>query len=192
MVAEVDGDFQRPVTIDVPVSLTLEQTTAASQVVPPIRQDLEQLRMEWQQTGDANSLPRELRMLADYTRQAMLANLDAYLQAGVPPQTLSWRIGVPESADGHFPVRLTAEGEGPVEFPLVFGRSRPPAPELIHGETGLVRGLKVVYPRPLQRRVFWAPLALVGGPAWDLGWLTVYVLSYIAVMVAAKRLLRVP
>lgn len=190
VVARVAGDFAKPVTLEVPAPLQLE--SASAQSVPPIRRELEQLREEWPPAGEAGTLPRELLMLADHTRLALLASLDTYLKAGVPPQPLSWLIRVPDTAQGHFPVRLLIPGEPVQELVLAFGRSRPPAPAEITAATGAVQSFRAVYPRPLKKRVFWVPLAVVHGPAWDVGWLTVYVFGYLAAMLGAKAALRVP
>jgi hypothetical protein len=51
--------------------------------------------------------------------------------------------------------------------------------------------LKVTYPRPLQQQRFWVPLPGIGGPAWDFGWLGVYLIAYLPIMALFKKLLRV-
>ena len=50
----------------------------------------------------------------------------------------------------------------------------------------------MVYPAAQEKRIFWAPLAAVGLKDWDAGWLGVYLLCYLPVMVALRRGLRIP
>jgi pyruvate,water dikinase len=192
ILAELDGKLQTPVTLEVPAPISLDSTSPATQTLPPIRQELEALRAEWSTGSDTSAYPWELQAAADEVRQAMLASLNAYLQAGVPPQTLSWIVRIPPDADGHYPIRLVIDADPPYPLNLAFHRRRPPAPAEVTSENASVRSLKAVYPRPLQQRRFWAPLSAFGGPAWDFGWLAVYILAYLLVMFPAKLLLRVP
>jgi hypothetical protein len=39
---------------------------------------------------------------------------------------------------------------------------------------------------------FWTPLAAVGFPDWDAGWLLTYLLAYLPAMFLLRRLLRLP
>lgn len=192
VIAELDGELQTPVTLQVPQPLTLDALFPATQTLPPVRQELDALRAEWSRASDTTNYPWELQAAADHMHQAMLASLNAYLRAGIPPQTLSWVIHVPADADGHYPIRLSINGSEPRQLTLVFNRSRPPAPVEINSENQTLRLFKVIYPRPLQQHSFWTPLSAIGGPAWDFGWLVVYILAYLLVMFPMKLLLRVP
>jgi hypothetical protein len=75
---------------------------------------------------------------------------------------------------------------------LAFGNERPPTPKMLTGDSAPLVDLEAIYPRPLQKRQFWTPLAAVGGPSWDFGWLGVYILAYLAAMLIAKRLMGIP
>ncbi|QDU90282.1 Phosphoenolpyruvate synthase [Pirellulimonas nuda] len=193
IVAEIDGDFVAPVTLEVPEALALETGVPAERTLPAIRGELEDLRRQWQ-ASELSGLPWEVQAAGDHAREALVGSLNAFLRNGVPPQTISWRLRVPADAAGRHVARLsTAEPSAAIDIPLVFGDTHPPPPtQVSHGEGGPVRSLSVVHPRPLTQRKFWTPLAYVGGPAWDFGWLGAYLVVYLGVMLLGKRLLRVP
>jgi pyruvate,water dikinase len=191
LMAELDGEYQEAVTLEVAEALSLADATPAAQSLPPIRQTLEALRREWQTASDLRDFPWELQTAADQAREIMLNSLNAYLAADIPPQTLTWRIRVPQDAQGHY--RVTARlGEG-VSFPLTlaFGNAAPPVPGTLIPNRSPLLSLEAVYPRPLRQRRFWTPLAVLGG-SWDLGWLGAYIVSYLLVMLVAKRRLGIP
>jgi len=192
IIAEIDGDFTQPVTLEFPEPLALDTGSEAAQTLPAIRHELEQLRAEWQSGSDLSAYPWEVQSAAEHAREGLLASLDAYLRSGVPPQKLSWRLRVPETANGRFTARIAIPGEVAQDFPLVFGTSHPPAAADFTNDRGALRSLSVQYPRPLTQRVFWVPLKSFGGPAWDFGWLGVYLLAYLAVMFTVKPVLRIP
>ena len=189
---ELDGEYQGPVTCKVPPPLILEDTTPVTQTLPPIRATLEDLRREWQQGPDLAEYPWQLQTAGEQAQEILLTSLNRYLTAAVPPQRLTWMVRVPEEANGHYPVRLEFSDRPSREITLAFGHSKPPVSETVSGMGDPLIRIEAVYPRPLQRRHFWVPLQAVGGPAWDFGWLGVYVLSYLLAMVIAKRLLRIP
>lgn len=192
IVAEIDGGFAQPVTLELPAALTLDDGVAAAQSLPPVRAELESLRAEWQVGSDLGAFPWEVQSAAEHAREGLLGSLDAFLRAGVPPQKLSWRLRVPENAGGLHSARIVIPGETAQAFPLVFGLSHPPAAADFTNDRGALRSLSVQYPRPLTKRVFWTPLKSFGGPAWDFGWLGVYLLAYLAVMFIVKPLLKIP
>lgn len=192
ILAEIDGEFTQPVSLEIPEPLGLETGSASSRSVPPIRRELEELRAEWRDGNDLETYPWEVQAAAEHAREGLLASLDAFLRDGVPPQKLSWRLRVPEGGAGSYTARLAIPGNAPQDFPLVFGPGHPPAPVDFTNDQGPLRSLSVQYPRPLTKRVFWTPLVAVGGPAWDFGWLGVYLLAYLAVMFGVKPILRVP
>ena len=112
------------------------------------------------------------------------------LRAGIPPQTLSWRIQVPEEAAGQIAAQVKIEGREPISVPLVFGRTVPPKP--LEHALSEDESVRIEYARPLTQRVFWAPLAAMGGPKSDFGWLGVYLVVYVIAMFLAKALFRTP
>lgn len=192
VVAELDGEYQSPVTCRVPAPLSLEPATPRTQTLPPIRATLEGLRQEWQSTGDLGDYPWQLQTAGEQAAEVLLTSLSQYLASAVPPQKLTWMIRVPEAAVGHYPVTLSLPDKTQCELTLAFGNEQPPRPTVIEGDGAPLMQMEAVYPRALQQRRFWTPLKAVGGPAWDLGWLGVYILSYLLVMMVTKRLLRVP
>jgi hypothetical protein len=132
-----------------------------------------------------------LQAAADHVHEAMLASLDAFLAGEIPAQKLSWRISVPAHATGHHSVRLETGTNTPTELMLAFGNARPPVPAEVVSKIGPVLSLRAAYPRPLHQRFFWTPLPGIGGPAWDFGWLGVYLIAYMPIMALGKKLLRV-
>jgi rifampicin phosphotransferase len=191
MLAEVRGDWSQPLNLRASAPLEIDVLSAATQTLPPIRATLEELRAEWSQRSDTAAYPWELQAAADHVHEAMLGSLDAFLAGEIPAQKLSWRISVPAHATGHHTVRLETGTNAPTELTLAFGNTRPPALAEVIPESGPVQLLKATYPRPLQKHKFWSPLPKIGGPAWDFGWLGVYLIAYLPVMMLGKRLLRV-
>jgi len=190
--AELDGEYQGPVTCTVAPHLALEDTMPSTQTLPPIRAALEDLRHEWRGTSDLSDYPWQLQMAGEQAREVLLTSLNRYLAAGVPPQRLTWMIRVPEDAEGHYPVTIQLSDQPTCELLLAFGNRKPPTPDTLRCDHGPLVRIEAVYPRPLQQRRFWTPLKAAGGPAWDFGWLGVYIVSYLVVMLSVKRLLRVP
>ncbi|EMI42619.1 PEP/pyruvate-binding domain-containing protein [Rhodopirellula sp. SWK7] len=193
IVAEIDGDIVEPVKLEVPSALALENGVSAERRLPEIRRELEELRLEWQ-TSELMEYPWEIQAAGDHAREALVGSLNAFLREGIPPQKLSWRLNVPGDAVGRHLVRLYPPPPSePVEIPIAFGDAQPPvATDIFTPEGSGVVSLEVIHPRPLTQRIFWTPLASVGGPAWDFGWLGAYLVAYLAVMLIGKRLLRIP
>ena len=193
VVAEFDGDYQKPVTCVITDPLSLETATAITQTLPPIRTTLEDLRHEWQTTGDLSEYPWQLQAAGEQAQDILINSLNQYLAKGVPPQKLTWMLRVvPKEAAGHYPVTLSLPDDSHYELTLAFGNEQPPTPNVLKGDGDPVIQMEAVYSRALQPRYFWRPLRAVGGPAWDVGWLGAYILSYLVVMLVVKRLLHVP
>ena len=190
--AEVDGDYLEPVTCTVWAPLALEDTTPSTQTLPPIRATLEELRREWQGVTDLSNYPWQLQTAGEQAQEILLTSLNRYLASHIPPQRLTWMIRVPPEADGHYPVILRLSEQSSREITLAFGNRKPPTPDLLNSDGNPILRIEAVYPRPLQQRRFWTPLEAMGGPAWDLGWLGVYILAYLPVMVILKKRLHVP
>ncbi|MDF7826627.1 PEP/pyruvate-binding domain-containing protein [Pontiellaceae bacterium B12227] len=186
VVAEIDGDCQEAVRLNVPAPLALDSD--AEQMLPPIRRELEELRTEWKQESDLSDLPWEVQSAADHTRMTMLASLNAFLAEGVPAQKLTWLIHVPESAGGLHPLTLMVGDTVAAEFNLVFGSSVPPEPAAFAEVSPEVTSITINYPRSLQKVSFFT----VPGTKKDLGWLGIYLLAYLPAMFIAKGALRVP
>ncbi len=194
IVAEVDGDMRGPFSLEIAAGLGFETGVTAERFLPPIRQELEELRSEWSAASELGAFPWEVQAAGDHAREALLGSLDAFLRQGIPLQKLSWRLKVPEESTGRFTVRLVPpESAEPLDIPLVFGNAHPPElTEIDPSDRSIVRSITVIHPRPLTQRKFWTPLVDFGGPAWDFGWLGVYLIAYLAVMFVGKRVFGVP
>lgn len=190
VVAELDGEYQAPVICTAASPLKLEETTPAIQTLPPIRAALEDLRREWLETGDLADYPWQLQSAGEQAQEILLASLNQYLAAGVPSQKLTWMLHVPEKSNGTYPVTIGTAGQEH-ELELVFGNQQPPQPALKKYAAGPLFQIEAIYPRALQHRRFWTPLRVLGGPAWDFGWLGVYIFSYLLMMIVLKKLLNV-
>ncbi|MCM2373736.1 PEP/pyruvate-binding domain-containing protein [Aporhodopirellula aestuarii] len=193
IVAEIDGDTTRAVKLEVPTTLALETGVPAERTLPAIRHELEELRREWQ-SSDLVEYPWEIQAAGDHAREALVGSLNAFLREGIPPQKISWRLKVPDDAVGRHLVRLYPPTlEEPLEIPITFGDTHPPMhTEIVTPDGSGIVSLEVIHPRPLTQQLFWTPLATLGGPAWDFGWLGAYLVAYLAVMMLGKRLLRIP
>ncbi len=194
--AFVDSDWRETVTLQVAEPLYLDETFPARRSLPPVRETLEDLRQRWQKAGDLKDLPWDVQAAAQETRKRMLADLNAYLQAGVPPESLVWTVHCRADANngfpsGRFPIAVVADDER-LELAVVLGDETPPtATEATGAPAGILRSLKIVYPLPKEKRIFCQPLAGLG---WSLklGWLWVYLLIYLPLMYLTKWLARVP
>jgi len=204
--ATIDGEYLKPITIRPDSALELDRPQQASQSLPPIRSTLEKLQARWSQPSDLSNQPWEVRSAAVRTRRAMLDDLADYLDAGIPPQTLSWTIRTPPDRPGRFPVTLETEGAEPICVHLVLGDLNPPEPKEDLGdgrgpvqlaraesETSPLRLVKVVYEgNKIQGdQVFWAPLKDLGWSNWGAGWLITYLAAYLLVMVPLRWIFRI-
>ena len=162
--------------------------------MPPLRETLEHLLALYRQPRDDPSLPWELKVAPDLGREQTANDLQAYLDAGIGPQGITWLIRPPESMGGRFSVAVTA-GEHPPDFvSVVLGDEVPPAPCRVAGPAGSpVKELRVVYPKSKQEPVFWRPPAFLGGriASIDLGWLWLYILVYLPTLVVVRAVLKV-
>lgn len=191
VVAEVDGDWLEPMTLDVRRPLEIDSTSKKSRSLPPIRETLETIRAEWSVQSEVGEYPWELQAAADGAHKAMMASLDRFLAQPLPKQKISWRLVVPEEAGGQHLVRLKTGTRPPIELKLTFGTKSPPAPMEVAPEDGPVTSLTAVYPRALTKNYFWAPFEKSNGQPWDMGWLGVYLLAYLPAMIVTKGLLNV-
>jgi pyruvate,water dikinase len=194
IVAMVDSNWRQPIRIDVPPHVAVDDSTPASRMLPPLRETLEHLLVLYRQPRDDPSQPWELKLAPDLGREQTIHDLQTYLDAGVPPQGITWLIHPPSNLSGRFPVIVTAGQSPPVAANVVVGNKYPPAPCHVVGSTGSpVKEVRAVYPRPTYEPVFWQPLAPLSTrlAAIDPGWLWLYILVYLVTLALAKVLMKV-
>ena len=92
IVATVDGEWTRPVRIEIPPGMALDETTAAVRTLPPVRRTLEHLLTLYRQPQNKTDGPWELQVAPDVARIQTANNLKSYLDAGLPPQGMTWTI----------------------------------------------------------------------------------------------------
>lgn len=201
--AMVNGDFQKTVTLEPGVLLSLADTTPATQSLPAIRPALERIRSEWRLPSKLpDDLPWELREAAKLARESKLAELDAFLSKPIPPQALSWTLHTPADQGGTFPIVVRAAGADQLQTRIVLGNRAAPEPKEDLGDgKGPVQVVRAATPdAPVQAvrvaysekkvagaDMFWKPAdtlhGWIGRPAWLPPWLIVYLVAYIPVMV---------
>ncbi len=188
VVAQVDSSFAEPVTLRVAEPLAVDRFSRNPRAVPPVRQTLQQV-LAALKAGKTDDLPAELQEHYAKDAAATVASLEALLASGVPPVGASWKIDVPEGAAGRFPVSLSAPGEQPLTIDIVLGDVCPPGPVEMLGNPGWpLMSLRVVYPPPEEKPVFWKPIEPVV-LGWLPGWLWVYLLAYVPPMFLLRWLL---
>jgi pyruvate,water dikinase len=202
VVATVDSSWSDPVRIDVPASMVVDETTPASRTLPPIRKTLQRLLALYRQpTAARPDEPWEMTLAPDLGREMTANDLQAYLDAGVPPQAITWLVRPPPSFDGRFKVSVAAAGHQPVQASVVLGDHEPPAPPMIEGDSP-IKQVRIVYAKSAQEPVFWRPLGwfasrgehnrfLSRWAAADAGWIGLYVLAYLPTLFIARALLRI-
>jgi hypothetical protein len=65
-----------------------------------------------------------------------MSSLDSYLGGDIPSQKISWRVNVPEDAEGHHQLTLETESAAPSELTLAFGNRKAPAVNEIMSPAG--------------------------------------------------------
>jgi hypothetical protein len=202
IVATVNSDWSKPVQIVVPPPLALDETTPVSRMLPPIRKTLEHLLALYRQPRNQPELPWELQVAPDLAWEQTADDLRNYLDAGIPPRGVTWMIRTPPGTVGRFPVKVMAEGHPAVTANVVLGEEYPPGNLIaLGGHDSPVKELRVVYPPSRQKPVFWQPLAGFGNrnhlplakylAAMDVGWLWVYILTYLPALFASRAVLKV-
>jgi rifampicin phosphotransferase len=187
VVATVDGEWTRPVRIEVPSDVELDETTPAARTLPPLRRTLEHLLTLYREPQRSGTGPWELQVAPDVARIQTENDLKRYLDAGLPPQGVTWTVRAPTGASRRFPVRVVTEGHSPVSLNVVLGSQYPPATPIATGQVDSpVKELRVVYPNASRKPVFWQPLAAV-----NIGWLWLYVLTYLSALAMLRAVLRV-
>ena len=202
VVATVDGEWTSPVRIEIPAGMALDETTAAVRTLPPLRRTLEHLLTLYREPRSKTDGPWELQVAPDIARLQTADSLKNYLDAGLPPQGMTWTIRPPADASGRFPVRVMTDGQPAVSLNVVLGKQYPPGTLVSAGRAGSpLRELRVVYPNSSNRPVFWQPFAGLGSDAdsapvrWlatlNIGWLMLYLLAYLPVLFILQAVLKV-
>ncbi len=204
IVATIDSNWTEPVELQTPANVALDDSTPAVRTLPPLRPTLERLLALYRkpQVDPTPGTPWELQTAPDLARQQTIDDLQAYLAAGIPPQGITWLVHPPADFDGQFPITLTAPGHPATTLNITLGEKNPPAPATTAGPTGSpIKELRVVYPPSQQEKIFLRPLhflarypALPGTSklaAYDIGWLWLYILAYLPILLIARLLLKV-
>jgi rifampicin phosphotransferase len=202
VVATMDGEWTRPVRIEVPSDVALDETTPAARALPPLRRTLEHLLALYREPQSSGAGPWELQVAPDVARMQTENDLERYLDAGLPPQGLTWTVRAPTSASRRFPVSVVTEGHSAVSLNVVLGSQYPPGTVTATGQVDSpVKELRVVYPNSSRKPVFWQPLAALGQygdssflqwlAAVNVGWLWLYVLTYLPALAILRAALQV-
>ncbi|MHB1035418.1 MAG: PEP/pyruvate-binding domain-containing protein [Pirellulales bacterium] len=201
VVATVQSDWRKPVRIEVPEGVVVDEATPESPTLPPLKETLERLLAIYRQPRNDPGAPWELKAAPDLAREQTADDLAAYLAAGIPPRAITWLVRPPEDAIGTFPVAVTAMGYPGVTASVVLGDESPPALRMVTGPgDGPIKEVRIDYPRPKLKPVFWRPLAFLGGTpvpfsarlaAWDVGWLWLYILVYLPTLMLVRLMLKV-
>ncbi|MGC4033773.1 MAG: PEP/pyruvate-binding domain-containing protein [Tepidisphaeraceae bacterium] len=175
VVATVDGEFLGSVKIAVPNGVTVDETTPATQKLPALRSTLERLLTLYRQPATQQAaVPWELTIAPDPARTQSADQLKAYLDAGIPQQTISWLVHPNEHFDGRFSVEVSAENVTR-QIGVTVGPSSPPSVSSVAGSAPL-RSVRIVYPPAKVERHF---LRVFN---YDIGWLGVYVVAYVVTL----------
>lgn len=204
--ASVDGEYTGPVELaGLPEGWTVAE--GVTRTNPPVRATLEALHRRWSARADFSHLATwEEQASVMQAREAVLADLRGFLDRGIPPMEMAWRIYPPEGVEGRFPFRLrTASGEeiasvavlGPAAAPEpreVIDPKKPPMQVVRGKDKTPFREMRVSYARNLERGadVFWPPVERFTSPPLLSGWLVVYILAYLPAMYISRWILRVP
>ena len=189
----VDSTCKDAVRLTVDKPLQVDEFSENPRAVLPIRAMLERLHREARDGKDLSNTSPRLQELLETDRDATLVSLEAYLAQDIVPCDIVWKVQSTPRADGSFGVRVSAGDAPALSARVVLGNTRPPSPaEVLADAPGeAIRSLKIVYPPPETRPTYWVPLSLIGLGGWDLGWLGVYLVTYLPAMFVFRRLLGV-
>jgi rifampicin phosphotransferase len=202
VVAMVESDWREPILIDVPKPMVVDETTPISRTLPPLRKTLERLLSLYRQPRNDSSEPWEIKTAPDIAREQTAKDLEAYLEAGIPPQGITWMIRSPESQNGRFPITLRTAGQPPVTAYIVLGDEYPPVSPIARGTTGSpVKELRVVYQKEKIKPVFWQPLSWLERLDYipfasrlavlNVSWLMLYIIVYLPSLMLIRVVLKV-
>lgn len=201
IVAMVDGEAAGPIHLHAPQPLDVDSSTPEQVTPPPLRKTLERLLSLYRQGPVDPKVPWELQTSPDLARQATADDLERYLSAGIPAQGMTWLIRPHEGTSGRFPVTIETE-KGSATIEVILGDEYPPAANPVAGaKNSVIREVRAVYPRPIHEPVFFRPLAGLSGMEhvpfaarlgnWDIGWMGLYILVYVPVLLLARTFLKV-
>jgi hypothetical protein len=161
VLARINADFREAVTLRVSPPLRLDESSPASQSLPPIRETLNKLAAKNQLTA--------------FERD----DLQRYLRRGVPRQTLTWLVR--SDTPGSFPITIVLGKQRPVHHSVVFGdQSPPPFDQVIrHHPLDLIKVESVG-----GKSAFWHFANR------DITWPWIYLGAYLPVWLVGRRLLR--
>jgi pyruvate,water dikinase len=186
--ARVSGEYNGPVTISVEPPLALPPESPATVTPPPIRDTLEKLRAKWSKPTDLSGQPWEVRAAAERTRKELLADLNGFLDGEIPPREVAWSLVSNSDVGGTYPMTISAEGAPPQAASVVLGEEILPAPREVEcSPDDPIQRITIKYPKPKTTPTFWR----LPGTAWDIGWLGVYLLVYLPIMLAVRWALRI-
>lgn len=202
IVASIDGDSIEPVELHTPASFNLDESTPATRSLPPLRATLEHLLSLYRQPRHASDEPIELQIAPDPSRDMVIDDLQQYLNAGIPAQSISWSIHAPAGWTGRIPVTVSDSKNRSTTINIVLGESSPPSPMTISGSSdSTIRQLRAVYSQSKQERFFFRPLSWMNGTnnalagklaAVDIGWVWLYILAYLPAILLFRWLLKIP
>ncbi len=160
VVATVDSDWTDPVRIEAPPGFVVDEATPIERSLPPIRKTLQQLLAHYRQMPTDKTEPAELAIVPDLARKQVLDDLQSYLDAGIPPQGITWSIQPPDGADGMFAISATAGEAQSAKIDVVFGDRYPPSPaKATMPNNSPIKSLAVFYSKSKIEPVFWRPFA---------------------------------
>ena len=109
-----------------------------------------------------------MQFVPDLLREQTAASLKAYLDAGIPPQGITWTLRASEGLTGRFPVKVAAGNQPPATLDVVLGDDYPPGrADHCRARAGSpIKELKITCTKTAKSRVFWNPLASIEHLSW--------------------------
>jgi len=220
--AVIDGDCDTPVSLSLSQPLTLAEFSEPAQRIFLARAPLQEHLVTLRSTqSDLADMAWDKALAVERNRKAYLGELEAFLAAPMPDQTLSWGVVTPKGTAGKWPITVSLAGGRAVTVYAVLGEGfAPETKEDIVVQAGkrtrtdrqvqvwradasdaVIKEVQVRYrdPNPVKGEgIFWAPLAWFEpdentGPIKALfsPWLVLYIAVYVVVMFGLKAALRV-
>ncbi len=189
IVATVQSDFAYPITLSAPPKIAIDDATPAAQNLPPLRPALEHLLALYKLPQSA-AAPWEISLAPDSARNLTAADLQSYLERGIPPQSLTWLIRPPENFDGKFSVTVHA-GDAALTANVVLGDAAPPAPRLLTAANSPLKSIQVIYRGAKILSPFWQPFHAGSLAGLRIGWVWLYILAYLPVLFLARVILKI-
>ncbi len=196
LVATIDSDFRQPITISAGPGFNVTNTT---RTLAPIRETLERIQAEYQKPTDLSAMPWDVVEAAQEARAQKTAELQNYINAGLPPQSLVWQLGPDAGKAGRFPVTVSAPDVAPITAYVVLGDTYPPAAKEVEGDAkSPLKSVKLVY-KPMEGHPpeLWPALSHIKPSDsehrwwWPADWLMIYLLAYLPIMFGLRWLLKV-